>query len=263
MGVREEIDEVERGQAPAGRDQPARVAGKGYWIAGEITNDLARAPADRLDHALVRSGARRIEKNEIGGRDVESLDGRLIRGEEELTIRVESFTFRLSTSSFFQVNRHLLSTLLRLVTGHANRVKKKRMAVDLYAGVGFFTVPLVKLFERVIAVEGSPVSHRCGKINAPRAKWINAAVEQWVRDMRGADFVFLDPPRAGARREVIDAVARRAKERIAYLSCDPVTFSRDANRLIASGWHLATLDLLDLFPNTHHVETLASFERAK
>jgi 23S rRNA (uracil1939-C5)-methyltransferase len=50
---------------------------------------------------------------------------------------------------------------------------------------------------------------------------------------------------------------------ICYLSCDPVTFSRDASRLIASGWRLATLDLLDLFPNTHHVETLASFERAE
>jgi 23S rRNA (uracil1939-C5)-methyltransferase len=60
---------------------------------------------------------------------------------------------------------------------------------------------------------------------------------------------------------VITAVAEKTKERIAYLSCDPVTFSRDASRLIASGWRLSTLDLLDLFPNTHHVETLSSFER--
>jgi 23S rRNA (uracil1939-C5)-methyltransferase len=62
---------------------------------------------------------------------------------------------------------------------------------------------------------------------------------------------------------VISAIAERTKEMIAYLSCDPVTFSRDAGRLTASGWRLSTLDLLDLFPNTHHVETLSSFERAQ
>ena len=186
--------------------------------------------------------------------EIWEVGGRLI-AEGEFTIE----GYVVTADAFFQVNRHLLGTLTRRVTELVS--PSRRTAVDLYAGVGFFTVPLSRLFERVIAVEGSPVSHRCGKINAPRAKWFNAAVEQWVRDMPRADFVFLDPPRAGARREVIDAVARRAKERIAYLSCDPVTFSRDANRLIASGWHLATLDLLDLFPNTHHVETLASFER--
>jgi tRNA/tmRNA/rRNA uracil-C5-methylase (TrmA/RlmC/RlmD family) len=80
--------------------------------------------------------------------------------------------------------------------------------------------------------------------------------------MRDADFVFLDPPRAGARPNVIDAAGRHAREIVCYLSCDPVTFARDAKRLTASGWRLATLDLLDLFPNTHHVETLSSFERA-
>ena len=114
--------------------------------------------------------------------------------------------------------------------------------------------------EHVIAVEGSLISHRYAQRNS-NAECINAPVEQWVARMPEADFVFLDPPRAGARREVIDAVAQKAK-RICYLSCDPVTFARDANRLIAAGWRLASLDLLDLFPNTHHVETLSSFERA-
>jgi tRNA/tmRNA/rRNA uracil-C5-methylase (TrmA/RlmC/RlmD family) len=80
--------------------------------------------------------------------------------------------------------------------------------------------------------------------------------------MPRADFVFLDPPRSGARRNVIDAIAERATAMVCFLACDPVTFARDASRLIASGWRLASLDLLDLFPNTHHVETLASFERA-
>ena len=182
------------------------------------------------------------------------IEGRVIAGDAPITIHVDAFTYMLSPSSFFQVNRHLLGTLLRLVTGHASRVKRRRVAIDLYAGVGFFTLPLEKLFERVIAVEGAADPHS-------NAEVVESAVEDF--DIPGADFIFLDPPRAGAQKSVVESIARQAREMICYLSCDPVTFSRDASRLIASGWHLATLDLIDLFPNTHHVETLASFERAQ
>ncbi len=178
------------------------------------------------------------------------IDGRVVAGEFSL------LGYTLSTGAFFQVNRHLLETMLARVSEIAG---SGELAIDLYAGVGFFTRPLTKLFARVIAVEGSPVSHRYLKMNTT-AEAIHAPVEQWVARMPEADFVFLDPPRAGARREVIDAIAEKAG-RICYLSCDPVTFARDANRLRAAGWRLATLDLLDLFPNTHHVETLSSFER--
>jgi 23S rRNA (uracil1939-C5)-methyltransferase len=154
--------------------------------------------------------------------------------------------------------------MLRLVSEHAQRVKTKRTAWDLYSGVGFFTLPIAEQFQRVIAVEGSPVATRYARKNVPgNVKVIEAPVERHVLKLHDADFVFLDPPRAGARPEVITAVGQRTKEIIAYLSCDPVTFSRDANRLIALGWRLATLDLVDLFPNTHHIETLSSFERAR
>jgi tRNA/tmRNA/rRNA uracil-C5-methylase (TrmA/RlmC/RlmD family) len=185
------------------------------------------------------------------------VDGQLITDHRE----IELLGYRLSTRSFFQVNRHLLATLLRLVRGHAERTKRRGVAVDLFAGVGFFTLPLATLFERVIAVEGSAESAKYARANAPdNVEVVEAPVE--VRPIPPADFIFLDPPRAGARKEVIASVARRAREMVCYLSCDPVTFSRDANRLIASGWRLTSLDFLDLFPNTHHVETLASFERA-
>jgi 23S rRNA (uracil1939-C5)-methyltransferase len=187
------------------------------------------------------------------------VDGRLITDGEML---IDGY--HVTADAFFQVNRHLLGTLRTRVTELAARAASRRTAVDLYSGVGFFSRPLAGLFERVTAVEGSVAAHECAKRNVPgNVRLVNAAVEAWVGGMPRADVVFLDPPRAGARREVIDAVARRATEIVAYLSCDPVTFSRDANRLTASGWRLATLDLLDLFPNTHHVETLASFERAK
>ena len=170
--------------------------------------------------------------------------------------------YHLSTEAFFQVNRHLLGTMIRLVTEHASRVRHKQTAIDLYSGVGFFTLPLAKLFDRVIAVEGSAVSAKYARMNAPEnVKVIEAPVERQVKHLPKGDFIFLDPPRAGTRREVVDMVAERTREVISWLSCDPVTFARDASRLLSAGWKLESLDLLDLFPNTHHVETLARFGR--
>jgi tRNA/tmRNA/rRNA uracil-C5-methylase (TrmA/RlmC/RlmD family) len=190
------------------------------------------------------------------------IDGEVIREERDLTLTVDAYTYRLHTRAFFQVNRHLLATMLRLVAAHAARTVNRQHAVDLYAGVGFFTLPIAALFDRVTMIEGSPVSARYARMNVPwNVKVVEAAVEQHIVRVAKSNFTFLDPPRAGARQEVIAIVAQRTQERIAYLSCDPVTFARDANRIVASGWRLASLDLLDLFPNTHHVETLASFER--
>jgi len=228
--------------------ETARAFGNGGQAIVPVRNDDGRGQA----------GLPVLQSSEVW-----EVGGALIRDEEALSIRVGEFVYHLSTEAFFQVNRHLLGTMLRLVSEHAARVRSPRVAIDLYGGVGFFTLPLAKRFERVLSVEGSLVSHRYARLNAPaNVEPVHAAVESWVRRMPPADLVFLDPPRAGARREVIDAAGEKARERVVYLSCDPVTFSRDAGRLTAAGWRLATLDLLDLFPNTHHVETLASFERA-
>jgi tRNA/tmRNA/rRNA uracil-C5-methylase (TrmA/RlmC/RlmD family) len=215
------------------------------------TNDVVQLPPE-----CEVVGLRTREKPRDG--EMWEVDGKLI-AEGEMTID----GYYVTTDAFFQVNRHLLATMRRLVSDIAARSAKKDTAVDLYSGVGFFSRPLAEMFASVTAVEGSDAAHECAKRNVPEnVALVHAPVEWWVERMPRADFVFLDPPRSGARRNVIDAIATRAKEMVCFLACDPVTFARDASRLIASGWRLASLDLLDLFPNTHHVETLASFERA-
>jgi len=182
------------------------------------------------------------------------VDGRIITEGE---LRIEGYA--VSTETFFQVNRHLLQTMLRLVQNLA----VGKTAIDLYAGVGFFSVPIARVCESVTAVEGAYASYQYAKRNVPaNVTLVHAPVESWVDRMPRTDFVFLDPPRSGAKPNVISAIAAKTERRICFLACDPVTFARDANRLLASGWRLSTLDLLDLFPNTHHVETLSSFERA-
>ncbi len=208
----------------------------------------------------IRSGSPAVHAWQVGESLLVREDG---VPDEEFSVSAGQFTWQLSTASFFQVNRHLLTTMLDLVSHHAENAGNREVAIDLYSGVGFFTSPLSLRFDQVISVEGSAESHRYAKLNArPNVHLVRAPVEQWAARMPRASFIFLDPPRSGAKREVIDAVARNATEMICFLACDPVTFSRDAARLTASGWRLLTLDLLDLFPNTHHIETLASFVRA-
>jgi tRNA/tmRNA/rRNA uracil-C5-methylase (TrmA/RlmC/RlmD family) len=212
------------------------------------------ANARRVATGVIPSVARDLGAGRYANGDIWEIDGRLITEGE---FKINGYV--VGADAFFQVNRHLLDTMLRLVTNLASR--SSGTAIDLYSGVGFFSVPLAKIFERVIAVEGSRASHEYAKRNVPaNVELINAPVEAF--DMPRADLIFLDPPRSGAHRNVIDEIAKKAASMICFLACDPVTFARDAARLTASGWRLSTLDLLDLFPNTHHVETLASFERA-
>jgi 23S rRNA (uracil1939-C5)-methyltransferase len=183
----------------------------------------------------------------------------------ELPLEVNGFTYTVSTAAFFQVNRHLLASLLNLVLEAADQLSRRRRALDLFSGVGFFTIPLSRIFDEVIGVEEWGESHRLAVRNAgpdSRIRFVPARVEDFLRDFRDeVDFIFMDPPRAGVSPEALERISTARTATIAYLSCDPVTFSRDASRLLRRGWSLKSLDLIDLFPNTHHVETFGLFYR--
>lgn len=171
--------------------------------------------------------------------------------------------FTLSSASFFQVNRHLLGSLLREVEAIAARTSARALAYDLYGGVGFFAAPLASQFERVVTVESSHSSRYAKQNIAENVESIRADVAEFLeRSDEAPAFTMIDPPRAGAAPEVIEAIATSTRERICYLSCDPVTFARDASRLWRRGWRIDSLAIFDLFPNTHHIETLSSFVRA-
>ncbi|HEY0591042.1 MAG TPA: TRAM domain-containing protein [Thermoanaerobaculia bacterium] len=230
----------------------------------EVVGPAVIGALDAIRAAAAEQDPERVETLESSG----ELLVRLSRGEErreaESRIDVGPHAYHLSVSSFFQVNRHLLATLHRLVMESAAKAEPG-LAWDLYGGVGFFALPLAARFASVITVEESPESHRWALVNAagrPSLRPVRASVESFLaRERSRPDFVLVDPPRAGLGPGIIAPLAAAAR-RICYLSCDPVTFSRDASRLARHGWTLASVDLVDLFPNTHHIETLASFERA-
>ena len=184
------------------------------------------------------------------------------------------FRYRVSHLSFFQVNRFLIEDLLHTVIAGA----KGENALDLYAGVGFFTLPLTRTFKRVVSVDANLAATRDLHVNAESAGVQvishNEHAEEFLRKTdEKPDFVVLDPPRSGLGAEAAAKLAGLGAAEIVYLSCDPSTLARDLAVLTGSKksgdvatapirYEIADMHLFDLFPQTYHIETLVRLRRA-
>jgi 23S rRNA (uracil1939-C5)-methyltransferase len=176
-------------------------------------------------------------------------------------------TYRVGHFSFFQVNRFLMDELVReVVEAEANG----RLAVDLFAGVGLFSVPLAKRFKRVVAVESNPAATRDLEANVSGHDTLSgrtievrtAEVEQFLQKYRERpELVVLDPPRAGLEPDAVKHFARIAPDRITYVSCDPPTLARDLGAMEKAGYEISGIHLFDLFPQTFHLETVVRLRR--
>lgn len=179
-----------------------------------------------------------------------------------LEYRVGEDWFRVSGGSFFQVNRFLIEAL----AGRALADAAGETALDLYAGVGLFTLKLARRFRRVTAVESGSGAAGDLEFNAARAALPvavrRASAEFFLLGLaERPDFVLADPPRAGLGKQVVKELLRLAPPRMVIVSCDPATLARDAARLIAGGYRLERLTLVDLFPQTAHLEAVAALTR--
>jgi 23S rRNA (uracil1939-C5)-methyltransferase len=177
-------------------------------------------------------------------------------GASALVYKTQGATYRVSMGSFFQTNRHVTDELVRIVT----QGRSGRTALDLYAGVGLFSVVLSREFERIIAVESSLQSHADLTYNVPaNVKTVRSTVEQYLARSGAqvrADLIVVDPPRGGLGERVIKALVALNAPNFAYVSCDPATLARDLVLLLASGHHVEQAHLVDLFPQTFHVESV-------
>jgi 23S rRNA (uracil1939-C5)-methyltransferase len=177
-------------------------------------------------------------------------------------------SYRVSAGAFFQVNRHLTDELVNIVVDGRRDARRTAggdggttgTALDLYAGVGLFSSVLNREFERVIAVESSPTSHADLLYNSPaNVKAVRATSEQYLENAAGKLrpwLVVVDPPRSGLGERVIKGLAKLMARRITYVSCDPATLSRDLVRLLQSGYRVEEAHLVDLFPQTYHLESV-------
>ncbi|MGH9900512.1 MAG: class I SAM-dependent RNA methyltransferase, partial [Pyrinomonadaceae bacterium] len=171
--------------------------------------------------------------------------------------------YRFDAGCFFQINHALLEPLVREALKDA---AGGAAAVDLYCGVGLFTLPLARRFARVVGVESNLAAGRYARRNLADAGLTSASVEtagvgEWLAGHAGelapVDFVLLDPPRAGAETEAVEGIIALRPRHISYVSCDPATLARDLRVLISRGYRLESVAAFDMFPQTHHVETIA------
>jgi 23S rRNA (uracil1939-C5)-methyltransferase len=181
-------------------------------------------------------------------------------GAESIAYLTKKHTYQVSAGSFFQVNRFLIDELVGLVTeGAAGKV-----ALDLYAGVGLFSVVLAKSFAQVIGVEASQTSYADLRHNSdPEVKAVRATTEKYLAQSSGLhpDFVVADPPRSGLGENVVRHLARLGAPRITYVSCDPSTLARDLRTFVAIGYRIEAAHLIDLFPQTFHIESVFHLTR--
>ena len=179
-------------------------------------------------------------------------------GEQALTYRAATKGYRVSLGSFFQVNRFLIDALVELVVAD----RSGQLAWDLYAGVGLFARALASRFERVMAVEAAAGSVRDLRHNLGGGTHRVAAAStldflQRANRQPAPDFLVADPPRSGLGKEVTALLGKIRPAHITYVSCDPATLSRDLKSLLDSGYQLTKLHMVDLFPQTFHLESVA------
>jgi 23S rRNA (uracil1939-C5)-methyltransferase len=160
------------------------------------------------------------------------------------------------------VNRFLADQLVDAALSGA----EGETALDLYAGVGLFTLALGRRFTRVSAVESGGGAVRDLRFNAERVGLANVKAQQATAEAviekldRAPDFVLADPPRAGLGKAMVERLAALKPRRLTIVSCDPATLARDLAALTAAGYRIASMTLVDLFPQTFHLETVVRLE---
>jgi 23S rRNA (uracil1939-C5)-methyltransferase len=182
-------------------------------------------------------------------------------GDRSLAYTVSGVAYQVSLGSFFQVNRFLVPDLLQLAIGN----RSGRLAWDLYSGVGLFAQALA--YENVIAVESEGFSADDLKTNLEnkRHRVVRTNTLDFLRrqpqGQEKPELILVDPPRAGLGKEICALLAGIAAQEIVYVSCDPATLARDLQLLLQSGYSVGKMDLIDLFPQTFHMETVSFLKR--
>ena len=175
-------------------------------------------------------------------------------------------TMTVSAPSFFQVNTQAAEKLVTLAL-EAIAADGTDRIVDLYAGAGTFTLPLAEVAGEVIAVEAASSAVRDLRRNLEETRlWADVVGGDATRELKElghVDALLVDPPRSGLAGETVASIAETGARSVVYVSCDPATLARDARALAEQGYELTAATPVDLFPQTYHVETVASFIRAE
>ncbi len=201
-----------------------------------------------------------IESATAGGA-VSIYSAEMIEPTEEISFTAGGEKYLFDATSFFQGNPFLIEQLIETATRNA----AGENALDLYCGVGLFTLPLARKFQTVVGVEGYDKAIDYAEKNVENARLTNVkfyreTVGDWLKenseDLKNLDFLLLDPPRSGTEKETVEIILKLQPKQISYVSCEPSTLARDLKMLTENDYSIESIVVLDLFPQTHHVETV-------
>ena len=264
------------------RRRAGRAAAVGFFRAGShLIEDIENCPLfrPRLNDAL--RALRRIpfepfrasrnDNDEEIDMACSEEEGTWVKTGDKTLLRrkVGDFTYNIAAGTFFQTNDFMTDALVSHVMDCASKSSQNSgSALDLFSGVGLFSLPLARLFRAVTAVEYSRESHRLCVMNAAEAgmenlQAVRADAAEWLNQQNASRFdcVVLDPPRAGVESGVMEQIDRIASKTIIYVSCDPQTLARDLERLDAKRRRIVSVAGFDMFPQTYHFETVVHIER--
>ena len=199
----------------------------------------------------------------IGENDISIYSEELMEPIDDIYYELDGERFFFNAKSFFQGNKFAIKDLVEAAVGDA----KGRTAIDFFCGVGLFSLSMAENFERVLGVEANKRAINFANHNAEQSRTTNVEfygerVKNFLRDKRVGeiDFVLLDPPRSGVKRSTMEEIAALGSPKITYVSCNPSTLARDLQVLIEKGYEIEKTIALDLFPQTHHVETIVKLK---
>ncbi len=202
------------------------------------------------------------------GREVSVYSAEIVETTKELCFEASGEKYFYDATSFFQGNLFLIEKLIETATKDATG----ETAIDLYCGVGLFSLPLARKFKKVIAVEGNAKAIKFARKNVENAQLENIEfftetvggfLFEKQSDLRNLDFVLLDPPRSGAEKETIEMLVKLQPKHISYVSCEPSILARDLRFLTENLYTIESITALDLFPQTHHIETVVRLKLKK
>ncbi|HSS95258.1 MAG TPA: class I SAM-dependent RNA methyltransferase [Candidatus Dormibacteraeota bacterium] len=187
--------------------------------------------------------------------------------DDAMSLDFSGMTFRVRSDTFVQTNYRQMLVLYETALEMLGDVTNERV-LDLYAGIGTISVAVARNSAGVTAVEENPIAVQLGRlngrINAAKVEYLPGKVETALRQVRlGRHAVaILDPPRAGCEPAAIAEILRLGPERLVYISCEPSTHARDLIALVRGGYRVRRATIVDMFPQTYHIESVALLQRS-
>ncbi len=192
------------------------------------------------------------------------INNELVFGKEYITEKVFGFRFQIRRNAFFQVNYEMMQALYQIAI---NYYKKKRYTsiLDLYCGTGTIGILLSPYVKKVTGIEvvtdAVQSANQNKKINnISNICFLEGKVEDWISQFQNIDSIVVDPPRSGLDQVTIESICNIYPQSITYISCDPVTLARDLS-ILSKKYNVIEIHLVDMFPNTYHIETVVILER--